>query len=74
MDGPGPSEAIVEIITIRGREEVIVDVDSLRERALDVGPYITEKNGNFLIELPRETVSGQTRVWIPQTEMIRELT
>lgn len=74
MRGPGPSEAIVEITTVRGSEEVIVDIDSLQDKALDVGPSITQKSGNFLIELPRETVSGQTRVWIPQTEIIRELT
>lgn len=65
MEGPGPSEAIVEVVTKDGDTlELIVDTDLVEDDYLRIGPVVARQNGGLLIELPRETVSGQTRVWV----------
>ena len=70
MDGPGPSEAIVAVQTSDGnQEEVVVDVELLRNGYLDVGPVLGNRNGETLIELPRESASGQWRVWVNSSQI-----
>lgn len=74
MDGPGPSEVIVKLMTAEGRvEEVVVDVASLQGDGLEVGPVLAKRDELLLIELPRETASGRLRLWIPDSERIKEL-
>ncbi len=70
MDGPGPSEKVVEIITQEGTEEVVVNSLSIKGENLEVGPVLA-KNGEFaLIELPRESASGKWRVWVPVNRIL----
>jgi hypothetical protein len=69
MDGPGPSEAIVSVRTIAGEEEVVVYTGSLSNGYLDVGPHLSKRSDQVLVELPRETASGRWRVWIPTSEV-----
>lgn len=71
--GPGPSELIIEITTDNGTEEVIIDKDILKEDAVDIGFVIARRNGHLLVELPRETVSGKSRVWVPKESVDQEI-
>jgi hypothetical protein len=65
-EGGIPSEAVVAIPTITGDEEVVVHTSQVDEKGLEVG-FIREVGDRMLIELPRETVSGRWRVWIPRS-------
>jgi hypothetical protein len=69
MDGPGPSEKIVIVTTSTGTMELIVDEDCLSEGNLLRVESVFRKNGSTLVELPRESTSGQTRVWVPTAEI-----
>jgi hypothetical protein len=71
--GLHPSEVVVELRTATGPERVAVDRKSLRNGTLFVGwRPLAEKRGQWLIELPRETMSGTWRVWVKQNEIIAE--
>jgi hypothetical protein len=64
-EGPVPMEAVVTISTARGRnEEVIVHRGQIDERGIEVY-YIGERDGLLLVELPRQSMSGHQRVWVP---------
>ena len=65
-EGPVPMEAVVTISTARGRnEEVIVHRSQIDERGIEVY-YIGERDGLLLVELPRQSMSGHQRVWVPK--------
>ncbi|MBB3948079.1 hypothetical protein GGQ73_004053 [Rhizobium skierniewicense] len=67
-NGPGPSEAIIAVTTLDGTEEVIVDRDLLQEsETLDVGSVIVDREDAYLFELPRETSTGRSRVWVAKS-------
>lgn len=69
-DGQHPSEVVVSVNTADGKqEELIVDRRSLEEGWLRVGYPIRSQAGNFLIELPRETMRGSWRVWVQKNEL-----
>jgi hypothetical protein len=73
MDGPGPSEAIVGVRTVGGKqEEVVVYTGLLKNGYLQVGPHLSSQKDQVLIELPRESASGRWRVWIPESEIVSE--
>lgn len=65
-DGPGPSEAIVEISTRTGTEEVVISSSLLRDGHIDIGAPVGRDATHLLVELPRETSSGKWRVWVAQ--------
>ena len=73
--GQHPSEAVVSVTTADGRhEELIVDKRSLEQsneggNALRVGYPLKKQLGQFLIELPRETMRGKWRVWVRENEL-----
>ena len=69
MDGPGPSEKIVVVETIGGTMELIVDEDCVSSGDLLRVEAVFRKNGSTLVELPRESTSGQTRVWVRTAEI-----
>lgn len=73
MDGPGPGEALVEVTTIAGSagstEQVIVHHTVIENDMIDVGNPIHEENDRVLVELPREAMSGNWRVWVPRQEI-----
>jgi hypothetical protein len=69
--GLHPSEAVVEIRTVGGSERLVVDRKSVQKETIFVGwRPIAEKRGQWLIELPRETMSGTWRVWVKQNEIV----
>jgi len=73
MEGPGPSEAIVSIVTTDGQqEEVVVYTGSLQSGSLEVGPKLDTRDGETLVELPRESASGRWRVWVPEAEIVKD--
>jgi hypothetical protein len=69
-EGLHPSEAVVEINTTSGSERLTVDRKSIRSGTIFVGwRPIAEKGRQWLIELPRETMSGTWRVWINRNDI-----
>jgi len=70
-DGPGPAEKVATINGVDRREQVIVSSLSLKGDALEVG--LVAMNGTkYLVELPRESMNGNWRVWVPKDD-VREL-
>jgi hypothetical protein len=68
--GLHPSETVVEIKTTGGSERLTVDRKSIQGGTIFVGwRPIAEKGRQWLIELPRETMSGTWRVWINRNEI-----
>lgn len=64
--GAIPSEAVVEIPTLQGTEEVVVHTSQVTADGVEVGYIGTKKtDGSVLVELPRESVSGRWRIWVP---------
>lgn len=68
-EGSIPSEAVVAISTDGGIEEVVVHASQADATSVEVG-FISEKEGRYLIELPRETFSGRWRVWVPKSAAV----
>jgi hypothetical protein len=64
--GSIPSEAVVTIPTSTGTEEVVVHTSQATADSVEAG-FIGEKDDQVLVELPRETLSGRWRVWVPKT-------
>ena len=64
VDGPGPSEVVVAIKRNEGgHEEVVVDKRVIRGETMEVAK-IGATTSSTLIELPRESTSGNWRIWI----------
>jgi hypothetical protein len=73
--GPGlhPSEIVIEIQTAGGSERLVVDRHSIQEKTIFAGYRpLAEKKGQWLVELPRETMSGTWRVWVKRNEVVTE--
>jgi len=70
--GLHPSEFVVEVQTLHGNERLVVDRASIHGNSLFVGSPIEKKKGQFLVELPRETMSGTWRVWVKQNQIFPE--
>jgi hypothetical protein len=73
--GPGlhPSETVVEVRTIDRPEKLVVDRKSIQDQSISAGLRpLAQKNGQWLIELPRETMSGTWRVWVSRNELITD--
>ena len=70
-EGPGPGEVVVEVTTMTGAtEQVIVHVTGMVGDTIDVGYPLASSEEQRLIELPRESVSGKWRLWVPQSAMV----
>jgi hypothetical protein len=68
-EGSIPSETVVAISTVSGVEEVVVHSSQADANSVEVG-FISEKEGRYLIELPRETFSGRWRIWVPKSAAV----
>ena len=51
-------------------ERLVVDRRSLKDYMIDVGYPVGSREDYFLVELPRETMSGQWRVLVPRTDLV----
>lgn len=70
-DGPGPSEKVINIPTVDGNEEVVLHTSALTNDRIEVGVLgFDEARKRALVELPRESVSGRWRVWIPVSDLL----
>ena len=67
-----PSERIVEVDTADGKERLIVDKRSIENSSLSIGSPISRKGDFWLVELPRETVTGSWRVWVKSTHLLED--
>jgi hypothetical protein len=70
-EGPGPSEAVVAIRKADGgNEQMIVHEPSVtKENGIDVAGAIAREDNRVLVELPRESLAGNWRVWVPAEDL-----
>jgi hypothetical protein len=71
--GPGlhPSEVVVEVQTTQGAERLVIDRAAVTDDSLFVGwRSLAQKNGEVLVELPNETMSGTSRIWVRSEDII----
>ena len=74
-EGLGPSEVVVGVQTVEGKqEEVVISRKQANKGGIDVGSPILDERGRCLVELPRESVSGRWRIWVPRSEVIDPMT
>lgn len=66
-NGLHPNEMVVAIETGDGPRRLVVHRKSVIENSLDIGYPISETEDRYLVELPRETVDGKWRVWVPRS-------
>ena len=75
-DGLHPNEVVVGFDTPDGTQEtLVVDRRSLRsDDTLRVGYPVgsDQANRRLLVELPRETMRGQWRVWVSSDSVVKE--
>ena len=63
--GNHPSELLVSVSTKAGEERLFVHNRSIKDNdTLDIGHPIQESADGYLVELPRETLKGEWRVWV----------
>jgi len=67
-EGPGPSEAVVAVRTTDGKhEELIVDRSAVTDNTIKVG-RVHQEGQSVLVELPRESATGNWRIWVSSEE------
>lgn len=69
-DALHPSEIVVTVSTVNGRESLVVDRSSVTDDTIEVGQPIGSELKKVLVELPRETNSGSWRVWVLQDNLV----
>ena len=67
-----PSERVVEVTTATGKERVVVDRRSIENGSLSIGSPISREKDFWLVELPRETMTGSWRVWVDPAMVIAD--
>jgi hypothetical protein len=74
--GPGlhPSEVVIEVQTTQGPARLVIDRIAVADNSLFVGwRSLAQKNGEVLIELPNETMSGTSRIWVRSDDIIDDM-
>ncbi len=71
-EGLHPSEVVVAVKTFDRTENLVVDRRSLNDGAVEIGYPIRQQDDLYLVELPRETMSGSQRVWVSSDDMLQE--
>lgn len=70
-EGPGPSETMIGIRTVEGKnEEVVISKKSVSGQGVEVGTPLQQDAERLLVELPRESLSGRWRIWVPRSEAL----
>lgn len=70
--GLHPSEVVVEVKTADGPEKLVIDKRAVEANSVSVGSPLGMRGDLYLVELPRETMSGAWRVWVPENQMRAE--
>jgi hypothetical protein len=66
-DGLMPKEKIARIETADGQSEAVaVSSQNIHNNRL-VASVIGRREGNVLVELPRESTSGRWRIWVKES-------
>lgn len=68
--GLHPSEVLVKVETRAGDEEMIVDRTVVNDEKVEVGAILAKEEGYTLVQLPRETMRGAWRVWVPSQSVV----
>lgn len=69
--GLGPSELVVSVLTVEGkREEVVISRRQANDGSMEIGSPIMDGPAGYLVEFPRESLSGRWRVWVPRSEIV----
>jgi hypothetical protein len=72
-EGVHHSEVVVEVTTVDGIERLVIPARSIHNDSLLVGaPIAIRKRGQILVELPREAMSGASRVWVKPDNVIAD--
>jgi hypothetical protein len=71
-EGLHPSEIFVSVETRDGPEELAVSAKALRNGTLPVGWPVGKEGDFLLVELPRPTVRGFSRVWVRKEQLVPE--
>ena len=71
-DGPGPGEVVIELSTAAGGtvQVIVHEFDISDEDTIEVGHPIQHTEEKSLVELPRESISGQWRVWVSAKSVV----
>ena len=74
-EGLHPNEVVVAITTSDGsNEELVVHKRSIQNDTLRIGyPIGGDDKKNLLVELPRESVRGTSRVWVRGDSLVKEV-
>lgn len=71
IGGVTNSERVAYIKTVNGQKvEVILEASQANHHSVVVAE-IGRKDNNVLIELPRETSSGDWRIWVNKTQLMK---
>jgi hypothetical protein len=69
-EGLHPSEVVVSVNGKDGPISLVLDLSIIFEDGtVNVGWPVATDGKFFLIELPRETMNGSWRIWVPQGEL-----
>lgn len=68
-----PNEVVVEVKTASRPERLVVDRRSIQNQGLYIGSPVGQKGRQYLIELPRETMSGSWRVWVSDSQLLPDM-
>jgi hypothetical protein len=71
-DGLTPLEKVVHITTTNGELEEVAVPSSLAGDATLMASLVGTRDSDALIELPRESVTGRWRVWVPTSSLVEE--
>jgi hypothetical protein len=69
-EGLHPSELVISVETRSGPEEAIIHPTSLQDDSVNIGWPVGREGNYFLVELPRPTISGTSRVWVSKDALI----
>jgi hypothetical protein len=68
-----PSEVVIEVQTTRGPERLVMDRTAIANDSMFIGwRSLAQKNGELLVELPNETMSGTSRIWVRSDDIIAD--
>ena len=71
IPGANTSERVAYIKTASGQKaEVILDASQANHRSV-VAAQVSIKDDKILVELPRETSSGDWRIWVNKSQIVK---